>query len=461
MVGVIAGGLVGQHGILANDIELPNIAGSITNSSANVTVTVGNGDASCPGSCMFNAAGGLVGVNVGGSSIANSHATGNVSGGARHLGRRPRRPERFLHSTGAFGTITNSCATGNVTRDRRHSAAGGLVGSNAPGSTITGSYHQTGTITRLLRRDDRRPGRREPRRRSQRPRRAGRVTLARAARPTALPADSSAKTTAPFPVRRRPARYRAPTATSRSAALPASTSGSIANSYATGQRHRDRSDARDARRICRRQCRRDHRVARDRKRTATNAAVAFAGGFVGLNFGQIELSYATGNVSAGDDSFAGGFVGFNFGEINQAYCNRRRDRRAPTACRRLRRRQRRLRVPHARSALRRRQAVELRLRLDHAVLCARSGDRRQRRGRRAASPRSILDRWIRSMASGACKAAPAARSAASSASNNLPSTPAESGSSTARSRRCRPAPPPIRTGTCRPPPCSPARAAPA
>ena len=31
---------------------------------------------------MFNAAGGLVGVNVGGSSIANSHAEGNVSGGA-------------------------------------------------------------------------------------------------------------------------------------------------------------------------------------------------------------------------------------------------------------------------------------------------------------------------------------------------------------------------------------------
>ena len=108
-------------------------------SSANVAVTVANGAGSCSENCMFNAAGGLVGVNVGGSSIVNSHAHGNVIGGARTWAGGLVGQNGFFFPEGAFGTITNSYASGNVTVTGEQSAAGGLVGSNTPGSTITNS----------------------------------------------------------------------------------------------------------------------------------------------------------------------------------------------------------------------------------------------------------------------------------------------------------------------------------
>jgi filamentous hemagglutinin family protein len=139
LLGVIAGGLVGQNGTLGPGGH----PGTITMSSANVTVTVGDGGA-CPGSCNFNAAGGLVGANIGNSSISNSHADGNVTGGtsvfigglAGYNGFTANEP----------GTITNSYATGNVTMTGLVGAAGGLVGSNGPASVITDSQ-ALGTVS--------------------------------------------------------------------------------------------------------------------------------------------------------------------------------------------------------------------------------------------------------------------------------------------------------------------------
>ncbi len=131
IVGVVAGGLVGQNGFLGPN----NIAGTITGSHADVTVTVGDGGI-CPGSCNFNIAGGLVGANVAGSTISNSSAEGSVTAG------------RFAWAGGLVGSngfgnftdghILESFATGNVTMTG-HGGAGGLVGYNSFSSTITDS----------------------------------------------------------------------------------------------------------------------------------------------------------------------------------------------------------------------------------------------------------------------------------------------------------------------------------
>ena len=71
-------------------------------------MTVANGAGSCSEICMFNAAGGLVGVNVGGSSIANSHAYGDVSGGAMTWAGGLVGQNGFVVPFNARGTITDS-----------------------------------------------------------------------------------------------------------------------------------------------------------------------------------------------------------------------------------------------------------------------------------------------------------------------------------------------------------------
>src|SRR5262249_45897527 len=74
LTGVIAGGLVGQNGTLG-----PNsTAGHISNSSADVAVTLGSG---CGLNCSnggMNVAGGLVGSNVANSTITGSSASGDI-----------------------------------------------------------------------------------------------------------------------------------------------------------------------------------------------------------------------------------------------------------------------------------------------------------------------------------------------------------------------------------------------
>jgi filamentous hemagglutinin family protein len=143
LVGVIAGGLVGQNGTLGPGGH----PGTITASSANVIVTVGDGSA-CPGPCNFNAAGGLVGANVGNSTISNSHASGDVTGGTFVFIGGLAGYNGFNIPANASGAITNSYATGNVTMTGPVGAAGGLVGTNSSGSVITDAQ-ALGSVTAL------------------------------------------------------------------------------------------------------------------------------------------------------------------------------------------------------------------------------------------------------------------------------------------------------------------------
>ena len=139
LAGVIAGGLVGQNGIFGPGGH----AGTITNSSAIVAVTVGDG---CFGDCYGGAtiAGGLVGSNAFGS-ISGSHASGAVTGGAMTfvgglVGQNGVTiPQQVGPPVASIGTITASYAEGAVTINGLRSAAGGLVGANFEGSTITNS----------------------------------------------------------------------------------------------------------------------------------------------------------------------------------------------------------------------------------------------------------------------------------------------------------------------------------
>jgi len=134
IVGVVAGGLVGQNGFLGQN----NIAAMITQSHADVAVTVGDGGA-CPGSCNFNIAGGLVGANVAGSTISNSSAEGSVTAGASAWAGGLVGSNGFGVPAGANGFIVDSNATGNVTKTGPWGGAGGLAGYNSPGSMITDS----------------------------------------------------------------------------------------------------------------------------------------------------------------------------------------------------------------------------------------------------------------------------------------------------------------------------------
>ena len=150
LAGVIAGGLVGQNGTFGPyDAQA---AGTISNSSVtSVTVTVGDG---CIGECSggFNIAGGLVGSNVAGSNITGSHATGTVTGGeASFVGGLVGQngvtiPQIEGDPIASIGTINSSYANVAVSITGGFSAAGGLVGSNAPESTITNSQ-AFGTVT--------------------------------------------------------------------------------------------------------------------------------------------------------------------------------------------------------------------------------------------------------------------------------------------------------------------------
>ena len=132
IAGVIAGGLVGQNWLQ-----------TITQSRANVNVTLGNGlpcnDASC--SNGINYAGGLVGLNA--ASITQSSASGNVTGGANsNVGGLVG----VNSGSGAAVSVsvTSSYATGNVTGTGAGMLIGGLVGMNWVAS-IANSY-ATGAV---------------------------------------------------------------------------------------------------------------------------------------------------------------------------------------------------------------------------------------------------------------------------------------------------------------------------
>jgi filamentous hemagglutinin family protein len=125
-MGVIAGGLVGQN------------KGLIEASSSAASVSVGDANSLA----AMNIAGGLVGTNLG--TITGSSASGNVSGGAfSTVGGLVGQNGLFNFGT---GSIASSFATGNVSSAGINVALGGLVGVNAPGSSITSS-HASGAVT--------------------------------------------------------------------------------------------------------------------------------------------------------------------------------------------------------------------------------------------------------------------------------------------------------------------------
>ena len=87
-------------------------------------------------------AGGLVGVNESGATIAASYAAGDVTSnrGTDTAGA----PDNKAYTGGLaalnYGTITASYATGNGTAVGKDTYMGGLVAQNASGATITASY---------------------------------------------------------------------------------------------------------------------------------------------------------------------------------------------------------------------------------------------------------------------------------------------------------------------------------
>jgi subtilisin family serine protease len=126
LTGVIAGGLVGQN------------KGLIEGSSSAASVSVGDANSLA----AMNIAGGLVGTNLG--TITGSSASGNVSGGAfSTAGGLVGQNGLFNFGT---GVIESSFATGSVSSAGINVALGGLVGVNAPGSSITGSS-ASGVVT--------------------------------------------------------------------------------------------------------------------------------------------------------------------------------------------------------------------------------------------------------------------------------------------------------------------------
>jgi filamentous hemagglutinin family protein len=293
--GIGAGGLVGQN----------NPGGTITGSSANVTVTVGD----APDSNNLNFGGGLVASNIG--SITNSSATGNVSGGAfSYVGGLVGQNGFFCsdcESPIGPGTIASSFATGNVSVGN-NGIGGGLVAFNASGtptsSSITQSY-ATGAVSG-----------------------SGFVQLggfvgANDTGATIVGSHASGNVTGTNLVAGSGSGNVA-----MAAGFAGYNGGTITNSFAAGNVSASGATFGDFVAggfvgVNNRGGLIQGTFAQSQFTYATGSvtgsANSVAGGFAGQNAGQIKFAYASGNVHVGSSSYAGGFVAGNFGSIFQAY----------------------------------------------------------------------------------------------------------------------------------------------
>jgi len=136
--GLISGGLVGQNGTLGPGSS----AGHISNSSADVAVTLGSGCGFNCSSRSLNIAGGLVGSNTANSTITGSSASGDVIVGSNAIaGGLVGQNGVFIPNgntqTVSPGTISDSSASGNVSSTGINVSLGGFAGNNSPGSVIT------------------------------------------------------------------------------------------------------------------------------------------------------------------------------------------------------------------------------------------------------------------------------------------------------------------------------------
>ncbi len=246
-----AGGLVGQN----------ESNGSITGSSANVTVTVGN----APDQNHLNFAGGLVGSNLG--TVTNSSATGNVSGGTfSYVGGLAGQngvdeaPGTIQGLNGQFSYATGSVGgSGNA-------QIGGLVGGNGTGSIIQNSY-AIGNVTG-----------------------------------TNLVSDTGTAAVGGF------AGMNKGTVTNSYSIGNVNAGGSVFGDFVVGGFVGNNSGTVQGLGQF------TYSIG-----SVTGSANSVAGGFAGENQGNITFAYAFGNVHVGSDSYAGGFFAANIGSIFQAF----------------------------------------------------------------------------------------------------------------------------------------------
>src|SRR5262245_10788918 len=349
LAGVIAGGLVGQNGVLGLENQQ---AGTILNSSASATVTVAGG---CSGDCNggWNSAGGLVGSNVAGSTISGSSATGNITAGGNAWAGGLVGQNGFVGTGASTGFIENSFATGNVTITGPNGGAGGLVGSQGFGSTIASS-NAAGTVSATAQATNSSIG-------GLVGQNEGTITSSHATGPvngsggvtaggligsnsgtiSQSYAEGSVTLTLSGQVDATAGGFAgsnegqitdsyATGAVSSTAGdifglggFVGSNAGSISGSHATGNVSASGANiafvggfaGANAGTITSSTTQQSYATGN----VTTDAATAFAGGFVGYNLGTVSLSYATGNVTGGEASVVGGFVGVNAGSINQTY----------------------------------------------------------------------------------------------------------------------------------------------
>jgi filamentous hemagglutinin family protein len=291
--GIGAGGLVGQN----------NPGGTITGSSANVTVTVGDAQ----DSNNLNFAGGLVASNIG--SITNSSATGNVSGGAfSYVGGLVGQNGLFCDcSPSGPGTIASSFATGSVSVGN-NGIAGGLLATNNGGSPTSSSVTQsyaTGAVSG-----------------------SGNVQLGGfvGANDTGATIDSSHASGNVSGTNLVAGSGSGDVATA--AGFAGKNSGTITNAFATGNVSASGGTFGDFVAggfvgVNNRGGLIQGTFAQSKFTYATGSvtgsANSVAGGFAGQNGGQIKFAYASGNVHVGSNSYAGGFMAGNFGTIFQAF----------------------------------------------------------------------------------------------------------------------------------------------
>jgi filamentous hemagglutinin family protein len=278
-----AGGLVGQN----------NPGGTIAGSSANVKVTVR--DATDSGALNF--AGGLVGSNLG--AINGSSATGNVSGGLLSIvgglvGQNGLNCDCNVSGPGTIGTsfatgtvtagwigggligannvgsVTQSYATGPVSGSG-NVQLGGLAGKNDNGATIDGSY-ATGNVT-------------------------GTNLVAVSGNNGDIAAVGGF------------AGNNSGTITNSNATGNVSVSGPVFGDFAGGGFVGVNNGLIQG----------QNGVFTYATGSVTGGANSIAGGFAGLNAGNLAFAYASGNVKVGSSSYAGGFVATNIGTIFQAF----------------------------------------------------------------------------------------------------------------------------------------------
>lgn len=265
-VGVVAGqaaGTISNVHVTSGDVNGSTLDGVIAGGLVGmVTGTIKDSSSAASvivgsGNSYWNFAGGLAGRSDGGK-IFNSSATGTVQGGARSLlGGLVGENEQYSLSG---GTISNSWASGNVSGGGE-SYAGGLVGRNAIGTSIQSSY-----ATGMVSVSGGGVG--------------GGVNLA--------------------------------------GGLVGENSGSISNSYATGPAAGSSTNLPSIV---------GGLVGQNNAQGTIFASYAGGnvsgdinsrvGGLAGVNYGLVDLSFATGDVTSGNVS--GGLVGFNTGTVQSSY----------------------------------------------------------------------------------------------------------------------------------------------